>query len=303
MLLRISALFIFLVCSLMGQSQEVEIDKLGKEECREYVKKLKDSITNILSEKEKADDQIRKMDASIIQLTGKISKLENTINDLEKQSNEDDLIEQYYDMRSHTYIFDQCWSRDNLSEKDVRCLLPDIKEAAKLKDWNEAYEHDEPAFCYHPDDLDKKNGVLLNIPAIKLLRKELKNNNINWVIPDSLDVAKLKQGLFKYKNNITQMITSSSATGLKWAKPGLDLFGWNLLPLSFRVNVPDYEWFGKTSASFLCLNKKADVDMRNSLFVFEIDQSNPNEIYISKQIIDTDNQNYGVYVRLIKPQN
>ncbi|MBM3431824.1 MAG: hypothetical protein FJX92_02315 [Bacteroidetes bacterium] len=300
MLLRVSSLFLFLICSFIGQSQEVEIDKFNKEKLREYVKTLEDSIA---SEKDKAAQQIRAKENVIKERNGDISSLKNQIKTLEGQLSDVDLIEQYYDMRAHTYIFDQCWSRDNLSEKDVRCLLPNIKEASRLEDWNDAYEHGEPAFCYHPDDSDKKNGVLLNIPAIKRLRKELKNNDIGWQIPDSLDVAKLKQGLLRYKSSITQMITSSSATGLKWAKPGVDLFGWNLLPLSFRVNVPDYEWFGKTSATFLCLNNKADVDMKNSLYVFEIDQSNPNEIYLSKQIIDNDNQNYGVYVRLIKPKN
>jgi hypothetical protein len=96
------------------------------------------------------------------------------------------------------------------------------------------------------------------------------------------------------------MISSVSNTDeIKWTKPGYDLFNMHLVPLSYRRN-NNTEWFGdKHEASFFCWNKE-DPDMKSILFMAQINDNNLDKINLSKKDLTNDDNNFGVYIRLIK---
>lgn len=202
--------------------------------------------------------------------------------------------------RPQTTIFNQTWSANYLSEDDVKILVPGIKEIKDLSTWNEACLKNEPAYMYHQNDKKREYGVLLNVTAVRSVKAYLNKAMLNWKIPETSDIEILKVNLQKFKNSHTflDILTSSRTDSPNWKKKGGDLYGWDMPPLSFMRNEANNWYTSSTTASFLYIDK--DADIQKSISIFEMDESEPNYIFMLEKDIMKETPNYAVYVRLIK---
>lgn len=264
--------------------------------------KKSEQIESLKTELRENDSIKRAVEKKIEECEKKYSKNEETIAHLKteltllRQGNDSILkIQNIFINRPYVSIFNQNWAKSYLSAKDAQALIATISEAKSLEEWELAFRKNAPAYCYHEFDTAKQHGVLLNIPAIRLLNDTLEKLSLCWRIPDAKDIQLLNNNLQKYKKQLTEMITSQGASYPKWAKSGTDVFGWNLVPLAYR-RTTSIQWFGKTFASFFFINS-TDPKIKKSFSLFEIYEDTPNEITLS----DVDEiTNYGIYIRLIK---
>jgi uncharacterized protein (TIGR02145 family) len=210
-------------------------------------------------------------------------------------------LEPIFEM-DYSSIGRQKWTSENLNKEQILALLPEINLVQETNEWNENFTKGNPAYCYHKDDTQKKHGVLLNIPAVKLLNAKLQNSDIEWRFPMAEDIDSLNGFLksTKVQSIVSLMISNSQGSDMaKWSKPGYDLFDMHLVPLSYRRK-NNTEWFGGGhEASFFCWNKE-DAEMKSILFIAQINDNNLDKINLSKKDLTNDDNNFGVYVRLIK---
>lgn len=252
---------------------------------------IKDNEKEILS----LDSNIKKLKLEIDQKIKNISFLDSSLAVLKVKMDSILNFEETFLSRPYVTIFNQKWAQNYLDVKSVKTFIPTILEANSTEQWIQAFDKNYPAYCYHVFDSLKIKGVLLNIPAIRLLRDTLEKSSGGWRIPNSKDVQILKSNLEKYKNQITEIITSSGTNQIKWAKNGTDIFGLDLVPLAYRRNKIT-EWYGKTFASFFYINEN-DTKITKTFNLFEIYEDTPNEIILSNI---EEISNYGVFIRLLK---
>lgn len=199
-------------------------------------------------------------------------------------------------------VFDQAWAVRNLNEKEVRALISSIRYADNLEQWIEQSKNKQPAYCYHLEDTGRKFGVLLNIPALEAVQKALNEKAFVWKVPMKEDVDRLAAAFSKHqKFSPFQLIISSSAAPTKknWKRAGIDFFGMNLVPLSFRLN-DNRQWYGGDEASFFCADPST-IEVKERLSLCILDEGLQN-FYLSTQDLTEEFNHYGVYVRLIKKQ-
>jgi uncharacterized protein (TIGR02145 family) len=274
---------IFFSLQVKSQKRSDQLESL-KIELREN-----DSIKGVIEKKmEECKKEASKNEATIANLKIELTLLRQSKDSILK-------IQSIFVNRPYVSIFNQNWAKSYLSAMDAEALIGTISEAKSIDDWELAFKKNLPAYCYHEFDSAKQHGVLLNIPAIRLLNDTLEKLSFLWRLPDSKDIELLNNNLKKYKKQLTEIITSQSTSFPKWAKSGTDVFGWNLVPLAYR-RTASTQWFGKTFASFFFKND-TDPKIKKSFSLFEIYEDTPNEITLS----DVDEiTNYGIYIRLIK---
>lgn len=241
------------------------------------------------------DSVIKILKTEIAQKTREFGLLESSLTSLKEKNDSILKFENNFLSRPYVTIFNQKWAQNYLDEKSVKTFIPTISEASSAEEWIQAFDKNHPAYCYHAFDSLKIKGVLLNIPAIRLLRDTLDKFSGGWRIPNTKDVQILKSNLEKYKNQLSEIITSAGTNQIKWVKNGTDIFGLDLAPLAYRRSNKT-QWYGKTFASFFYINEN-DPKVTKTFNLFEIYEDTPNEIILNN--ID-DISNYGVFIRLIK---
>ncbi len=202
---------------------------------------------------------------------------------------------------NYSTIGKQKWTSNNLSESDLKSISKEFILANTDEEWTQLFNIETPAYCYHRDDNNKENGVLLNLFALKLLQKNIDDLKLSWRLPVKSDFDNLLNTLKAVKVfSIASLLTSGTTTIPAWKKPGIDLFDMHIIPLSYRRNNAT-KWYGQTEATIYCLNLD-DPGLSSTLKMVEINDSEEDKntfIFKSKDVTGED-KNIGVYVRLIK---
>jgi hypothetical protein len=278
---------IFIGCLFMSQSICAQkAKKLSKEEIDSKVDSLDLCLRQIkvLKEEKSAIENLKKnLEAEIQKSNSKKNKTaEPLLADLEYRN-----------------IGPLKWANKNLDEKQVKLIIESIVEAQDSAMW-EKCALETPAYCYHKEDVDKKYGVLLNIPALRLLSQSQKLKESNWRLPLQADFDSVTKILLSTKqtNTISLLINSSNASKPQWKKPGMDLFDMHIAPLSFRLNNAK-QWYGGDAASFFCY-EPAYENLNDILLIAEINDSEKNRIVLREQDLMDKYNNFGVFVRLIR---
>lgn len=283
-------IFISIIISCIFISQSIcaqKPKKLSKEEidskvdslkwCITQIKVLKDEKSALENLKNNLQDEIQKCNSK------KNKNAEPLLADLEYRN-----------------IGSLKWASKNLDEKQVESLIGKIYLAPDSALWSKYALEKKPAYCFHKDDVEKKYGVLLNIPALILLSQSQKLKETNWKLPLQADFDSVTKILLNTKqtNTISLLINSSNASKPQWKKPGTDLFDMHIAPLSFRLNNAK-EWYGGDAASFFCY-EQAYEKLDDILLIAEINDSEKNRIVLREQDLLDKYNNFGVFVRLIR---
>jgi uncharacterized protein (TIGR02145 family) len=201
----------------------------------------------------------------------------------------------------YSTIGKQKWTSMNLSENDLKSISNDFILANSEEEWENALKLMNPAFCYHRDDKNRSNGVLLNLFGLTLLNKKIEELKSEWRLPEQSDFEDLLTTLKNVKGtSVVSMLTSSTELTPAWKNPGIDLFNMHLIPLSYRRN-NSTKWYGQTETTLYCLYKD-DLLLTSTLKMVEINDSNEdkNNLIIKSKDITGEDKNIGIYVRLIK---
>jgi uncharacterized protein (TIGR02145 family) len=272
---------------LDGKYQEITTAR--KNEQKEKPEELSILKTKIKQQQEEIDKQ-REI----------IRNIKPPIDSIEK-SNPDNRNVLPLSLSNYSTIGKQKWASSNLNEKELKSISNDFVLSTSEEEWKTAFENKIPAFCYHRDDNNKTNGVLLNLFALILLQKKLEELKLDWRLPVKSDFDSLTIMLKQVKGvSIFSLLASSTKSSPAWVKPGVDLFDMHLIPLSYRRNNTT-KWYGKTEATFFCMNTE-DPLLVSSLKMAEINDSeeDKNIILIKSKDVTGEDKNIGVYVRLIK---
>ena len=270
----------FICAQKVSKKEEIEILKENLQDSSNKIKVLKEEKSALLNNKNKLELEI---------LNCKKNKnIEPLLADLEYRN-----------------IGPLRWASKNLDEKQVKLLIETIVEAQDSTMWEKCALDTKPAYCYHKDDVEKKYGVLLNIPALKLLSKSQKLKESNWRLPLQADfdsvtkiLISIKPNDIKPTNSISLLLNKSTASKPQWKKPGSDLFDMQIAPLSFRLNNAK-QWYGGDAASFFCY-EPAYENLNDILLIAEINDSEKNRIVLREQDLLDKYNNFGVFVRLIR---
>ena len=201
----------------------------------------------------------------------------------------------------YSTIGKQKWSSMNLTEEDLKSVSNDFILANSEEEWENALRMMKPAYCFHRDDKNKSNGVLLNLFGLALLNKQLEDLKSEWRLPEQSDFDDLLITLKNVKGtSVVSMLTSSTKTTPAWKNPGIDLFDLHLIPLSYRRNNTT-KWYGQTETTIYCLYKD-DLLLKSTLKMVEINDSeeDKNTLVVKSKDITGEDKNIGIYVRLIK---
>jgi hypothetical protein len=285
----ISIIICCIYCSQSIYAQKQQ--KLKKEEIEKLIDSLNDSknLVKVLNEK-------------ISNIEKSKNKLESELQESkQKKINNPETLFADLDYRT---IGPLKWASKNLDVKQVVSIFDKIEEAKDSVTWNKCALEKKPAYCFHNDDIEKKYGVLLNIPALILLSQSKKLQESNWRLPEQADFDSVTKILLSSKstdnkiiNTITLLINNSKAPNPAWKKPGVDLFDMHIAPLSFRLNNTK-EWYGGDAASFFCY-EKAYEKLDDILLIAEINDTEKNRIVLREQDLLDKYNNFGVFVRLI----
>lgn len=262
-----------------------------------------------------AKDKPKKITLNVEQYNGllkedSLSKNENDslkikIDDLYKEKDAcekklDSLRRVMNNMPPLTNIQNSSWMIHNLTENELYIYfgLTQIKKVVNKEEWDEAFSKNEPAFCYHKLDKENSQGILLNVEALKIFRNKIAKDSL-FRLPIKADFEALNALAKLLNKNALQMLGSSSGL-VKWEVKGgtMDLFGFNMLPLSYRRSLEGDEWQGGNSASIFCEDPN-NRDMSKGIQVAEISSSNPNWDIMPRMSINGAYGNIGVYVRLL----
>jgi hypothetical protein len=298
-----------------AKSEVIKDDKKKENKKNEDKKKVEDSDDedkkkkreDIIVERdgfkaksESLEKKLKSTEAASKKSAGDIENLSEAVKKKEERI-EELISEKNFLSRPQTTIHNQIWATGYLTREDVLFLVPDTKEINSLSDWNDAYSKNQPAFIYHENDKKKEFGVQVNLPALRKINEELKKRPLGWKLPDPSDIEKLKENLQKIKEyTLLNILTSNRVEAPSWKKKGIDLFGWNMPPLSFMRNESNNWYTIPGTASFVYVNENEDPGMLKSLSIVEMDESEQNYFFKLDKDIITGNPNYAVYVRLIK---
>ena len=264
------------------------IKKKKKSESAEQEENLRNKI-----ELKKQDDLLKSKSDEIVKINKNCEDLKNEILEI-KSVKPTQLI-------PYSTIGKQKWTSNNLSEIEIKSITKDIIMANSDEEWEAAFSQSKPAYCYHRDDNNRSNGVLLNLFALKQLYKKLEASQSEWRLPTQSDFDNLLNTLKSIKGStVVSLLASSSTTIPSWKKPGFDMFDMHLLPLSYRRN-NETKWYGTTETTIFCLNPD-DVNLTTTMKMIEINDSeeDKNSLIIKSKDITSEDNNIGVYVRLIK---
>jgi len=259
----------------VSKKEEIEILKENLQDSSNKIKVLKEEKSALLNTKSKLELEILNCK--------KNKKTEPLLADLEYRN-----------------IGPLKWASQNLDEKQIKLIIESIVEAQDSAMWEKCALDKKPAYCYHKEDVDKKYGVLLNIPALFTLSQSQKLKESNWRLPLQADFDSVTKILLSTKqtNTISLLINSSNASKPQWKKPGMDLFDMHIAPLSFRLNNAKV-WYGGDAASFFCY-EPAYEKLDDILLIAEINDSEKNRIVLLEQDLLGKYNNFGVFVRLIR---
>lgn len=281
-----AATIIFSLSFLGGVAQ-----KISKTDCEFYY-----------NEMNKFKDSIKVLDKNINGKDAEISAKEKEINNLTKRLDRLNSKGTLLSELDYRNIGKFRLTANNLSEEQIKLLIPSIELAQSREDWLKASKSDKPAFCYHREDITKRYGVLLNIPALVELQKVLQDEkSVRWRLPEPKDFNYILEYMKKVRGNTPYYLLASSSTEEpKWASPGIDLFDLNIVPLSYR-RISVTEWSGKNQAGFYCLNE-GDPKIKKNIYIAYInnyDPNNPIEVESKGIVFGEDESCFGLYVRLI----
>ncbi len=276
----LTSIMLLLVISSFGQKQ----------------KELLEQNNNFITTNIKLEKRVKDLVADSIASSTKIKDLE--------QANEKFNTKHLNQLNDLEYrcVGHQKWANKNITEGLIKELVPEIKEANEISEWEKLYKEEKPAYCFHKLDPLHNYGVLLNVYALKKLNESNRYLASDWTLPKQEDFDTLSLTLSNIKpGSLISLITSNNSSPKpNWKKEGIDIFDLQIAPLSYRRNTST-EWFGETSASFYCFNSD-DFDLKSNLKMAEINETDdgkkPVKI-ISKDLTD-DFNNFGIYVRLIK---
>jgi uncharacterized protein (TIGR02145 family) len=278
--------FFFIFSTGSGQNR-IDV-KDENESVKRELKTLEGVVDSLKRDLRSCKAEIDARNASINKLNNKLNDVNNRFESISKQPTS-------YLSEPTVTIFNQQWAKAYLSAQQLKSYVPSAFEVTTEAGWDSAYNKNLPVYCFHEFDSAKVHGVLLNIPAIRLLKYALKRSLEGWQIPDTKDIVLLKRNLEICKDRLTNLVISSNTSSPKWSKGGSDAFGWNLVPLAYRRSIGS-KWFGKTFASFFYLNER-DPEIKNQFSLFEIYDDTPNKIFLTEV---EKISNYGVFIRLIK---
>ena len=184
-------------------------------------------------------------------------------------------------------IGEQFWMKQNLA---VLTLNNDVKiqEAKTTQEWDECFKNKIPAYCYHQNDSLKQNGVLYNIHALNSSLLAPKG----YKIPSKKDVEELILSFHSLKDSASFFLKSDDQK--TWNKKGLDLFDMNIKPYGFRLS-DGLDWYFGDKVYYFCKSEMNEIQSLD-LYVFS---EFSNKIYFLNRNKETDNVNYGLYVRCI----
>ena len=265
-----------------------EIRKSKKSESLEH-----EELIRIKLDLKSQNELIKRKTDSILELNNKYEDLKNEIADKVTVKPLQSIV--------FSTIGKQKWASNNLSESELKSISKEIVMANTDEEWEAAFSQAKPAYCYHRDDNNRSNGVLLNLFALKKLYKKLEASQSEWRLPTQSDFDNLLNTLKSIKGNtVVSLLVSSSTTIPSWKKPGIDLFDMHLLPLSYRRN-NETKWYGTTETTVFCLNPD-DINLTTTMKMIEINDSeeDKNSLVVKSKDITSEDNNIGVYVRLIK---
>ena len=184
-------------------------------------------------------------------------------------------------------IGEQYWMKQNLSVLRLS-NGKDLTHAKTNQEWDDCFNNNIPAYCYHQNDSLKQNGLLYNIHAL--------NSGflapVGYVIPTKKDIDDLIISFHSLKDSASFFLKSDDQK--TWKKKGLDLFDMNIKPDGFRLS-DGVDWYFGDKVYYFC--KPLTYENQSlDLFVFS---EFSNKIYFLNRSKSTDNTNYGLYVRCI----
>ena len=306
MVIKVIVFMLFSVCnSLFAQpNKEDSIHQVVRGLLSDSNKEIKGKDHLILIE-QKLDDEHRtnqqKNDTILVQYLTLNTSSEEKLNCEKELENQKQF---YLNMPQLTSVKSTTWALQNLTENELYYYfgLTQIKEAGTDEEWKNAHHSATPAFCYHKLDHNRKNGILLNVHAIKLLGEKLKNQS-DFRFPVKSDFDALNSVAKSMKHSPLKVFASAKGL-IKWEIKSEDFFNFNLPPLSYRRNISSNEWQGMNSAGIFCYDT-TDQTLSKGIIIAEISVSDPNWYYLPKMSVNKEDEysNIGVYVRLIYVDN
>ncbi len=230
----------------------------------------------------------KKLDSLNTLSTDTIKKLKNEITFLsQKVEKANAVITKNSEILKCEQIGDQFWMKKNLAVLTLNNGVK-IKEAKTTQEWDECFKKGTPAYCYHQNDSLKQNGVIYNIHALNsgLLAPK------GYKIPSKKDVEELILSFHSLKDSASFFLKSDDQK--TWNKKGLDLFDMNIKPYGFRLS-DGVDWYFGDKVYYFCKSEMNEIQSLD-LYVFS---EFSNKIYFLNRNKETDNVNYGLYVRCI----
>lgn len=184
-------------------------------------------------------------------------------------------------------IGEQFWMKKNLAVLTLNNGVK-IKEAKTTQEWDECFKNRMPAYCYHQNDSLKQYGLIYNIHALNtgLLAPK------GYKIPSKKDVEELILSFHSLRDSSSFFLKSDDQK--TWNKKGLDLFDMNIKPYGFRLS-DGVDWYFGDKVYYFC---KSEMNEIQSLDLYVYSEFS-NKIYFLNRNKETDNVNYGLYVRCI----
>ena len=238
-------------------------------------------IQSLVSKNKKLDSLNTNSTDTIINLKKEITFLS------QKVETQNAIIDENSEILKCQKIGEQFWMKQNLA---VLTLNNGVKiiEAKTTQEWDECFKKGTPAYCFHQNDSLKQNGVIYNIHALNsgLLAPK------GYKIPTKKDLDELIESFHSLKDSASFFLKSDDQK--TWNKKGLDLFDMNIKPYGFRLS-DGVDWYFGDKVYFFCKSEMNEIQSLD-LYVFS---EFSYKIYFLTRNKETDNVNYGLYVRCI----